>query len=118
MNPSGKIYWLKDNKKFTSNYQIYRIDNYIISEITIQYFTHASQGEYTCVAANSLGFNTKSIQLLSLSTSTTTTTSLSMEKITLRRKRPKHTRTTTTVSYSTENLRMMTLSSKGRLKIN
>lgn len=107
MNPFGKIYWLKNNKKFNSNYQIYHIENYIISELIIKYFTNDYQGEYTCIASNLLGFNSKSIQLLSLSTTTT----ISTERITSRRKRPKHTRTTTIVSYSTESLRMMTLSS-------
>jgi len=107
MNPFGKIVWLKDNKKFNSNYQIYHIENYIITELVIKYFTNDYQGEYTCIASNLLGFNSKSIQLLSLSTTPTPT-----ERITSRRKRPKHTRTTTTtVSYSTDSLRMMTLSS-------
>jgi hypothetical protein len=107
MNPFGKIFWLKDNKKFNSNYQIYHIENYIITELVIKYFTNDYQGEYTCIASNLLGFNSKSIQLLSLSTTVTP-----IERITSRRKRPKHTRTTaTTVSYSTESLRMMTLSS-------
>ncbi len=107
MNPFGKIYWMKDKKKFHSNYQIYHIENYIISELVIKYLTNDYQEEYTCVASNSLGFNSKSIQLLSLSTTTTT------EKMTSRRKRPKYTRTTTsTTTTTTEYSRMMTLSSK------
>jgi hypothetical protein len=109
MNPVDKIYWLKDNKKFNSNYEIYHIENYVISELIIRYFTYDYQGEYTCIALNSLGFNSKSIQLLSLSTTTT------IPRLTSRRKRPKHTRTTTTITVyqSTESLRIMTLSSKG-----
>jgi hypothetical protein len=116
MNPFEKIYWMKDKKKINSNYQIYQIENYIISELIIKYFTNDYQGEYTCIASNSLGFNSKSIQLIHLSSSTTTTTTglAAAERITSRRKRPKYVRTTTTISYSTESLRMMTLSSKGR----
>jgi hypothetical protein len=108
MYPMGKIYWMKNNKKVNYHSQTYYIENYILSELIIKYFIDDYQGEYTCVALNSLGFNSKSIQLLSLSTTTTTTTTT--ERFTSRRKRPKHPRTTIT---TTENSRMMTLSSKG-----
>jgi hypothetical protein len=108
MNPFEKIYWMKDNRKINSNYRIYHIENYIITELILTYFTNDYQGEYTCIASNSVGTNSKSIQLLSLPATITTTTT---ETVTSRRKRPKHTRTTE--SYSTESLRMMTISSNG-----
>ena len=104
MYPVGKIYWMKNNKRINYHSQIYYIENYILSELIIKHFIDDYQGEYTCVALNSLGFNSKSIQLLSLSTTTTTTT------ITSRYKRPKHSRIIIT---TTEDSRMMTLSSKG-----
>ncbi|CAF0812969.1 unnamed protein product [Adineta steineri] len=104
MSPFGKIHWMKDSKRMNSNYQIYHIKNYIISEIIIKYLTNDYQGQYTCIASNPYGMNSKSIQILSLPATTT-------DRNTLRHKRPKHTRSTT-VSYSTENLRMITLSSK------
>ena len=110
MNPFEKIYWMKDNKKINFNYQIYHLGNYIISEMIIEYFTNDYQGEYTCIASNSLGVNSKSIQLLTLPPPTTTT-----ERIIARHKRPKHSRTTT-VFDSTESLRVMTLSSKSNIK--
>ncbi len=112
MNPSGKIYWMKDKKKMNSNYQIHHMKNYIISEIIIEYFTNDYLGEYTCYASNSLGMNSKSIQLLTLPTPTppspppTTIT----ERIISRHKRPKHLRTD-----STESLRIMTVTSKSKL---
>ncbi len=108
MNPSDKVYWMKDNKKINHNYQIYKIENYQITELILKYFTNDYQGEYTCVASNFLGSNSKSIQLLSLPPTITTSAT---ERITSRRKRPKHHRTTTEF-YSTESLRMMTVSSK------
>jgi hypothetical protein len=107
MYPIGEIYWMKNNKKFHYHSHVDYIENYVLSELIIKSFIDDYQGEYTCVALNSLGFNSKSIQLISLSTTTTTTT----ERITSRRKRPKHPRTTIT---TTEISRMMTLSSKGR----
>lgn len=114
MNPIDKIYWIKDNKKYHSNYRIYEFDNYVVSELIIRHFTFDDQGEYTCMASNSLGVSSKNVEIVSLSTTTTTTTTATIKTTTneRRRKRPKYTRTIkfmTTTDYS----RMMTLSSKG-----
>ena len=112
MNPLDKIYWIKDNHKLHTNYQIYQIDNYIITELIIKHFTADDQGEYTCTASNSLGYSSKSIQILSLATTTTERSSTS------KRKRPKYTRTTKFITTTTEYSRMMTLSSEGRIEMN
>lgn len=116
MNPTEKLYWLKDNKKFNLNSHIYHMENYIISEIILRYPALDYQGEYKCIAANSLGTSTKSIELVSLVTTTITTITSMESKYIYKRKRTKYTRMTTTteVSYSTENLRMMTITSKGK----
>jgi hypothetical protein len=124
MNPFDKITWMKDNLQLINNHHIHQyvstyMENYIIAELVIKDFTYDDQGEYSCMASNSLGTNSKSIQLLL--TATTTTTTITTTKLTTtrfvlpRRKRPKHTRTTT-VSHeefyqSTESLREMTISS-------
>jgi hypothetical protein len=113
MNPSGKIYWMKDNKKMNFNYQIHHVKNYIISEIIIEYFTNDYQGEYTCYASNSLGMNSKSIQLLNLPSPTSPPPPTTTERIISRHKRPKYARIT--ISDSTESLRIMTLTSKSKL---
>ncbi|CAF0887466.1 unnamed protein product [Rotaria sordida] len=110
MNPMDKIYWIKDKKKFNHSYQTYHIGNYIISELIIKYFTNNYQGEYTCIASNSIGMNSKTIQLIPSSPITTTTTTT--ERITTRYQRPKYARPLTIVFHSTESLRTMTLSSK------
>ncbi len=113
MFPRGKFYWMKNNKKINHHSQNYKVDNYIVSELIIRYFIDDYQGEYTCVASNSVGSNSKSIQLLSQSTTTTAaeaTTTTTTEMITSRHKRPKHPRIKIT---TTEYSRMMTLSSTG-----
>lgn len=119
MNPIGKIYWMKDDEKIIDYPQNYQTENYIFSELILDYLTDDYQGEYTCVASNALGFNSKSIQVLALSTTTTmdmmTTTMTVSERIPARRKRPKHSRITTTTT--TEYSRLMTLSSHGRYLI-
>ena len=116
MNPIDRIYWIKDHKKYHSNYRIYEFDNYIISELIIRHFTFDDQGEYTCMASNSLGSTAKSVQILSLLTTTmTTTTTITTTTVNeRRRKRPKYTRPIKSMT-TTEYSRMMTLSSKGRL---
>ena len=111
MNPIGKIYWMKDDQKIVDYPQIYQIENYIFSELIINYMTDDYHGEYTCVASNTLGFNSKSVQVLALSTATTTMTTTVAGRIPAQRKRPKHWRTSTTTT--TEYSRLMTLSSKG-----
>lgn len=122
INPIGKITWMKDNTKLVNNHQIHQyqsihMENYVIAELVIKEFSYDDQGEYACVASNSLGTNSKSIQLLLTPTTTSTTT---MELVTSRlvlprRKRPKHTRTTTTIvpeefNPSTEIFREMSIS--------
>ena len=108
MNPLDKVYWMKNNKIFNYNYQIYHIENYIILELIINNFTDYDQGQYTCIASNLMGMNSKSIHLFALSTTT----------ITVKRKYSQYIRsTTTTVSYSRENLRIITFSSTSKLKI-
>ena len=124
MNPIDKIYWMKDNNKLLNNHHIHQyistyMENSIIAELVIKDFSDDDQGEYSCIASNILGINTKSIQLLIKSTTTTTITSTTIESSTSRvilprRKRPKHTRTTTVSSDSTEILREMTISSQGK----
>ncbi|CAF3092735.1 unnamed protein product [Rotaria socialis] len=146
MNPLDRIYWTKDNHKLINNHRMHQhvstsMDNFIISELVIKEFSNEDQGDYLCVASNSLGTSSKSIQLLlaptTLPPSTTTTTTiisttfittttssssiineLSASLMTVaRRKRPKHTRTTTTTTISqeffrsTELLREMTITS-------
>ena len=113
MYPKGRFHWTKNNKRINYHSQNYEVDNYILSELIIKYFIDDYQGEYTCVASNSAGFSSKSIQLLSSSTTTTTaatTTTTMTEMITSRHKRPKHPRIKIT---TTEYSRMMTLSSTG-----
>jgi hypothetical protein len=121
MNPIDKIYWMKDNNKLINNHHIHQyistyMENYIIAELVIKDFSDDDQGEYSCIASNILGTNTKSIQLLIKTTTTTSTTiESSTSRVVLpRRKRPKHTRTTTVSSDSTEILREMTISSQGK----
>jgi hypothetical protein len=124
MNPLDKIYWMKDNQKLINNNHIHQyisthIENYIIAELVIKEFSDEDQGAYSCIASNSLGTNSKSIQLLIKPTTiitTTTTTELTTSRLVIpRRKRPNHTRTTTVsqdeYSQSTEILREMTISS-------
>ncbi|CAF1203850.1 unnamed protein product [Rotaria magnacalcarata] len=110
MYPAGKVYWIKDKNRFNYNYHIYHTENDIVSELIVTYFTNNYQGEYTCVASNLVGTNSKSIQLIDLSTTTTATTTT--ERSTTRYQRTKSTESVT-VPYSTESLRMMTLSSEG-----
>ena len=121
INPIGKITWMKDNTKLVNNHQIHQyqsihMENYVIAELVIKEFSYDDQGEYACVASNSLGTNSKSIQLLLTSTTTTTTTELVTSRLVLpRRKRPKHTRTTTTIVpeefyQSTDIFREMSIS--------
>lgn len=113
MNPIGKIYWMKDDQKILDHSQIYQIENYIFSELILNSMTNDYHGEYTCVASNTLGFNSKSVQVLALSTTTTTITTTTIAgRIPAQRKRPKHWRISTTTT-TTEYSRLMTLSSKG-----
>ena len=124
MNPSDQILWMKDNIKLINNAHVHQylstyLENYLIAELVIKDFTSDDQGEYSCMASNSLGMNSKSIQLFLTSTTTTTTTTelVTTRLIHPRRKRPKHSRTSTTTivyeefSHSTENLREITISS-------
>ncbi len=126
MNPLDKITWTKDNIKLINNHHIHQyvstyMENYIISELVIKDFLYEDQGEYSCMASNSLGTTSKSIQLLITPTTTTTTTTTTITSTTTelstprliipRRKRPKHTRTTTEYYPSTEILREMSISS-------
>ncbi|CAF3325338.1 unnamed protein product [Rotaria sp. Silwood1] len=121
MHPFEKIYWIKDKKKFNHSYQIYHIGNYVLSELIIKSFTNDYQGEYTCIASNSIGINSKSIQVIALSTTTlittttTTTTTATGERITTRYQRTKYARPIAIISHSTESLRVMTLSSKSKI---
>ena len=119
MNPLDKIYWMKDDVKLINKYQIYHIDNYIISEVALKPWTGDDQGEYTCVASNALGMNSKSIQLFALPTSSTPSSSATTGKrIGLRRKRPKHPRISLApIVPSTDNSRVMTISSAGNVLI-
>lgn len=116
MNPMGKIYWMKDDEKIIDYPQIYQIENYILSELSIDDMTNDYQGEYTCVVSNALGFNSKSVQVLALSTTTDPmmTTMTVTERNPTRRKRPKHSRIMMTTTTTTEYSRLMTLSSHGR----
>ncbi|CAF2698979.1 unnamed protein product [Rotaria sp. Silwood2] len=114
MHPFDKIYWIKDKKKLNYSYQLYHIGNYVVSELIIKYLTSNDQGEYTCIASNLIGTNSKSIQLIASSTTTITTTTTT-ERLTTRYQRTKYVRPITIVSHSTESLRMMTLSSKSKL---
>lgn len=131
MNPLDKISWTKDNNKLINNNHIHQYiskyndnDNYIISELVINNFQVDDQGEYSCIASNVLGIDSKNIQLLLTPTTVTTTTStmptteLSTKRLIIpRRKRPKHSRITTIStdsSHSTEILREMTISSQGK----
>jgi hypothetical protein len=124
MYPLDKISWMKDNMNLTNNHNIHQylstyMENYIIAELVIKKFLYEDQGEYSCIASNSLGISSKSIQLLITPTTTTTTTIttstiteiLTSQLIIPHRKRPKHSRTTTEYYHSTENLREMTISS-------
>ncbi|CAF3980601.1 unnamed protein product [Rotaria sp. Silwood2] len=135
MNPLDKIYWTKDNRKLINNHHMHQyvstsMENFIMSELVIKEFLNDDQGEYSCIASNSLGMNSKSIQLLLAPTTTTTTTTivtittttttstiteLSTSRLIIpRRKRPKHSRTTTISQEfyrSTELLREMTITS-------
>jgi hypothetical protein len=130
MNPVDNITWMKDNMKLINNHHVHQYvltytENYIIAELVIKDFSNDDQGEYSCMASNLLGTNSKSIQLFLTSPSTTTTTtstttSTTTELVTSRlvlprRKRPKHTRTTTISQeeffYSTELSREMRISS-------
>jgi len=123
MYPLDKIIWMKDNMNLTNNHHIHQylstyMENYIIAELVIKNFLNEDQGEYSCIASNSLGISSKSIQLLitppptTTMSTTTITTEISTSRFIPRRKRPKHTRTTTTEYYhSTEILREMTISS-------
>jgi hypothetical protein len=134
MNPFDKIHWTKNERKLINNHQIHQyvsthLENHIIAELVLKDFTMDDQGDYACVASNALGTASKSIQLLTTpttttstttATSTTTTTVVSTRRAMIsRRKRPKHTRTTTISSQeeflrSTEILREMTISSRGK----
>jgi len=128
MNPLDKITWMKDNIKLINNHHLHQyvstyMDNYIIAELVIKDFSNEDQGEYSCMASNLLGTNSKSIQLLltpmtTTTTSSTTTTELLTSRLIFpRRKRPKHTRTTTIPQefyHSTEILREMTISSSSQ----
>jgi len=128
MNPLDKITWMKDNIKLINNHHLHQyvstyMDNYIIVELVIKDFSNEDQGEYSCMASNLLGTNSKSIQLLltpmtTTTTSSTTTTELLTSRLIFpRRKRPKHTRTTTIPQefyHSTEILREMTISSSSQ----
>ena len=118
MNPLDKIYWTKNNKKLINNHYIHQyistyMKNYIIAELIIKEFSNEDQGEYSCVASNSLGTNSKSIRMfVALTTTTTTTTELSTSRLIIQRR--KHSRTTTISQeffHSTERLREMTISS-------
>ena len=134
MNPFDQIYWTKNERKLINNHQIHQyvsklLENHIIAELVVKDFTMDDQGAYACVASNALGTASKSIQLLSTPTTTTTSTTTATSTTTTdvstrramisRRKRPKHTRTTTISSQeeflrSTEILREMTISSRGK----
>lgn len=124
MNPIDKVTWMKDNTKLVNNHHVHQylathMENYIIAELVIKEFSYDDQGEYACLASNSLGTISKSIQLLLTPTTSTTTTTSTTEFgnsrfVLPRRKRPKHTRTTTILpeeSYqSTEIFREMSIS--------
>jgi len=128
MNPLDKITWMKDNIKLINNHHLHQyvstyMENYIIAELVIKDFSNEDQGEYSCMASNLFGTNSKSIQLLLTPTTTTTTSTTTTEFLTSRliiprRKRPKHTRTTTISQeefyHSTEILREMTISSSSQ----
>jgi hypothetical protein len=121
MNPSDTIVWMKDHRRLDTNYQIYRVENYIISELTIKLLTDDDQGEYSCMASNSLGMNLKAIQLFVRST-TTMAMSMTTKRTSLHRKRPKHYRLSTTIMIkddidSTERLRMITMISQGIVSV-
>jgi hypothetical protein len=127
MNPIDRIHWMRDETILINNHRIHQyvstyMENYSIAELVVKDFTYDDQGEYTCVASNLLGTNSKSVQLLTRTTTTITSTttaisvhSSSSHTMNARRKRPKHTRTSTLshqdAYHSTEVLREMTISS-------
>ena len=138
MNPFDQIYWMRENTRLINNQRIHQYvsthtENYIIAELVLKDFSTDDQGDYTCVASNSLGSDRKSIQLLTTPITTTTlvtaiptttttipTAATSTESSTwpfliTRRKRPKNWRTTTLwpddTYQSTELLREMSISS-------
>ena len=123
MNPIDKVTWMKDNSKLVNNHHVHQylathMENYIIAELVIKEFSYDDQGEYACLATNSLGTHSKSIQLLLTPTTTTSSpTELVNSRLVFpRRKRPKHARTTTTTILpeefyqSTEIFREMSIS--------
>ena len=61
-------------------YQSIHMENDVIAELVINEFSYDDQGEYACVASNSLRTNSKSIQLLLTPTTTTTTTTIVPEE--------------------------------------
>lgn len=140
MNPFDQIYWLREKIRLINNQRIHQYvsthtENYIIAELVLKDFSTDDQGDYTCVASNSLGIDQKTIQLLTTPTTTTTietaipttttTVATSTQSSTwpfmiTRRKRPKHSRTTTLwpdeTYQSTELLREMSISSSSNGK--
>jgi hypothetical protein len=139
MNPFDQIYWMREKTRLINNQRIHQYvsthtENYIIAELVLKDFSTDDQGDYTCVASNSLGIDRKTIQLLTAPTTTgtvtaiptTTTVTTSTESTSTwpfmisRRKRPKHWRTTTLwpdeTYQSTELLREMSISSSSNGK--